>query len=80
MLGEHARAPMPMDRVIAYELELRGSHGMQAFRYGEMMNMITSGTLRPDKLVGKIISLDDAPTALAAMDKFEGTGISVIKL
>lgn len=33
MLAEHARAPMPMDRVIAWELEIKGSHGMQAHRY-----------------------------------------------
>jgi alcohol dehydrogenase len=80
MLGDHARAPMPMDRVIAYELEIRGSHGMQAFRYGEMMRMISSGLLRPDKLVGKRITLDEAPATLAAMDTFQGTGISVITL
>ena len=33
MLGEHAHPPIPMDKVIAHELEILGSHGMQAFRY-----------------------------------------------
>lgn len=79
MLGEHARAPMPMDRIIGYELEVRGSHGMQAFRYGEMMRMINSGVLQPQKLVGKQISLNETPAALAAMDNFQGTGITIIK-
>ena len=33
MLGEHAHPQIPMDKVIAHELEIFGSHGMQAFRY-----------------------------------------------
>jgi alcohol dehydrogenase len=78
MLAEHARAPMPMDKVIAHEIEIKGSHGMQAHRYPAMLNMIERGVLQPQKLVGRHISLDEAPEALAAMDKFEGTGISVI--
>ncbi|TJW28008.1 MAG: alcohol dehydrogenase, partial [Mesorhizobium sp.] len=28
MLGDHARPQIPMDKVIAFELEIRGSHGM----------------------------------------------------
>lgn len=79
MLAEHARAPMPMDRVIAYELEIKGSHGMQAHRYPEMLRMIEAGVLQPEKLVAKHIALDEAPAALAAMDRFEGTGITIIR-
>jgi alcohol dehydrogenase len=78
MLDDQARPQIPMDRVIAYELEIRGSHGMQAFRYAPMMQMIAAGKLQPQKLIGKEISLDDAPAALAAMDKFEGSGMTVI--
>jgi alcohol dehydrogenase len=78
MLGEHARAPMPMDMIISYELEIKGSHGMQAWRYPEMMGMIARGVLQPQKLIQKRIKLTEAPAALAAMDKFEGTGITVI--
>jgi alcohol dehydrogenase len=80
MLGEHARAAIPMDKVIAHEIEIRGSHVMQAHRYPPMLEMIRSGKLAPQKLVGKTIGLDDAPAALMGMDKFPGTGISVIKL
>lgn len=78
MLDDQARPAIPMDRVIAYELEIRGSHGMQAFRYAPMMQMIAAGKLQPQKLIGKEINLDAAPAALAAMDKFEGTGMTVI--
>jgi alcohol dehydrogenase len=79
MLAEHARAPMPMDKVIAHEIEIKGSHGMQAHRYPAMFRMIERGILQPQKLVGRHISLDDAPAALMAMDRFEGTGITIIK-
>ncbi len=67
-----------MSKVIAFELEIRGSHGMQAFRYKPMLDMISSGKLSPELLVGKRIALSDAPAALMAMDRFEGLGINVI--
>jgi len=78
MLADHARPQIPMDKVIAHELEILGSHGMQAFRYSAMMDMIETGKLKPQKLVGKRISLSEAPSALMKMDQFEGTGISVV--
>ena len=78
MLGDHAKAAIPMAKVIAYELEIRGSHGMQAFRYGAMMEMIRAGKLKPDLLIGKTLSLDEAPAALMAMGNFEGIGIGVV--
>jgi len=78
MLGEHARAAVPMAKVIAYELEILGSHGMQAFRYGAMMEMIRADKLKPELLIGRTMSLDDAPAALMAMDKFDGIGIGVV--
>ncbi|MEI8701359.1 MAG: alcohol dehydrogenase [Mesorhizobium sp.] len=78
MLGDHARPQIPMDKVIAFELEIRGSHGMQAYRYQAMMEMIRNGKLKPELLVGKRISLDEAPAALMAMGTFEGIGIGVV--
>ncbi|MBZ9708424.1 zinc-dependent alcohol dehydrogenase family protein [Mesorhizobium sp. ESP7-2] len=78
MLGEHARPQVPMDKVIAFELEILGSHGMQAYRYPAMMEMIRHGKLKPELLVGKKISLDEAPAALMAMGGFEGIGIGVV--
>ncbi len=78
MLGEHANPQIPMAKVIAFELEIRGSHGMQAFRYQAMMEMIRTGKLAPELLVGKRMSLTEAPSALMAMDRFEGIGIGVV--
>jgi alcohol dehydrogenase len=78
MVGDHAHPRIPMDRVIAWELEILGSHGMQAFRYDAMMAMIEAGKLAPQKLIGGTISLIEAPAALMAMDRFDGIGINVI--
>ncbi len=79
-LGDQATPKIPMARVIAHELEIYGSHGMQAHRYGDMLRMIEAGRLKPQQLIAKRIRLDDAPAALASMDKFEGSGMTMIKL
>ncbi len=78
MLDQDKDASVPMDMVIAKELEIYGSHGMQAWRYPEMMEMIASGILKPELLIGKRISLGQAVSALPGMDRFEGTGITII--
>jgi len=80
MTGDHKHPKIPMDKVVAHELEILGSHGMQAFRYTEMFEMIKNGKLKPGLLMGKIISLDDAPDSLVNMDKFENLGVTVIKI
>ena len=78
MLGEESSPHVPMDKIIAHELEILGSHGIQAHRYPELLSMIESGHLRPDKLIGKTISLEDALIELPAMDKFAGVGVTVL--
>ncbi|HPE75223.1 MAG TPA: zinc-dependent alcohol dehydrogenase family protein [Draconibacterium sp.] len=78
MTGDHKHPKIPMDKVVANELEIIGSHGMQAFRYAEMFEMIKSGKLKPELLVGKTISLTEAPKALMEMDRFENVGVTVI--
>jgi alcohol dehydrogenase len=78
MLADHSRTAIPMDRVVAHELEIYGSHGMQAHRYPALLAMIRAGRLQPARLIGRRITLEQAPDALAAMDSFPGTGITVI--
>lgn len=78
MLAEHATPRIPMAKVIAYELEILGSHGMQAYRYDAMMAMIQSGKLLPGKLVGRTISLEQSTNALMSMNRFEGAGVTVV--
>ena len=78
MLADHSTPAVPMSRIVAHELEVLGSHGMQAHRYDLMMPMILSGKLKPDLLVGQEIALEDSIEALMAMDRFQGTGTTVV--
>ncbi|KGF69760.1 alcohol dehydrogenase [Hoeflea sp. BAL378] len=78
MAGDHSLPPIPMGRVIGHELEILGSHGMQAHRYGAMLAMIEAGRLKPDQLVGQRISLEQSIAALTGMDRFEGAGVTVV--
>jgi alcohol dehydrogenase len=67
-----------MDKVLANELEIIGSHGMQAFKYPEMLDMIKRGKLKPQNLIEKTITLEESTSALTRMDSFENKGILVI--
>jgi alcohol dehydrogenase len=78
LLADQARPALPMDRVVAHELEILGSHGIQAHRYPAIFAMIAAGKLQPQKLVGRKISLADAADALVQMDAFAGTGVTVV--
>jgi alcohol dehydrogenase len=78
MIGKHKNAKVPMDKVLADELEIIGSHGMQAYKYPDMLEMIKNGKLQPEKLIEKTISLQEATTALPAMKKFDNKGVWVI--
>ncbi|WKG05306.1 zinc-dependent alcohol dehydrogenase family protein [Mycolicibacterium sp. HK-90] len=68
LLGDAAGVTFPMDRVIAEELAILGSHGMPAVDYPAMLDLIASGALDPEQLVTHRVALDDAGAALAAMD------------
>jgi alcohol dehydrogenase len=72
------RPVVPMERVIGWELELVGSHGMPAHAYAKMVPLVATGRLRPAELVTGELALTDAAAALAAMDAPGPTGIRVI--
>lgn len=78
MTGDHQHPKVPMDRVLSDELEIIGSHGMQAFKYPQMLEMIKKGTLQPKRLIENTISLQEAVSALPNMNKFENKGVLVI--
>lgn len=82
MLGDAALAAMPMDAVIAGELEILGSHGMAAHEYPDLLGAVASGAFRPIELVGRTISLEEVPAALAAMGTAgaQGSGMTVIEV
>ena len=78
MTGDHQHPKIPMDKVLSDELEIIGSHGMQAYKYPEMMDMIKHGKLQPQKLIQRVITLNDATTALQNMDSFDTKGMQII--
>lgn len=75
--GQH-QTPIPIDKIIGRELEIIGSHGMQAHRYPEMLEMIRTGKLQPQRLIGKTISLEDSTNELVNLNNFTGLGVTVI--
>ncbi len=78
LLDEHATPPLPMGRVIAFELELLGSHGMSARDYPAMLEMVVSGKIPLAKLIGNRIPLSESPRVLSEMDSFQSVGVTVI--
>jgi alcohol dehydrogenase len=73
------RPRLPMDKVIAAELEILGSHGMAAHAYPRLLALIAAGTLDPGLLVTQTLGLDAAPQALASMDRQAQPGIRLIE-
>jgi alcohol dehydrogenase len=78
LAGDDYRPPLPTEQVIAKELEIIGSHGMQAHRYREMLDLIAAGKLDPQRLIGKRVALEEVPSELEAMGEFGAVGITVI--
>ena len=78
LAGGHEQVVLPLGRLLAHELEVIGSHGIQAHRYVELLAMIAARELEPAKLVSKRISLDEAPEALMGMSHGSGVGVTVI--
>lgn len=69
------RPLVPMERVVALELELLGSHGMAAHAYPELLALVLAGRLRPDLLVTREVGLDDAAQALAEVGRTPGVTV-----
>ncbi|QFU86042.1 alcohol dehydrogenase catalytic domain-containing protein [Amycolatopsis sp. YIM 10] len=61
--------PIAMHEVIAGELRIVGTHGLQAHEYPEMLSLVASAGLDLDRLIGRRITLDEVPDALLAMNE-----------
>ncbi len=70
--------PVPIERFIADELELLGSHGMQAHRYAAMFELLDQSNLDPGSLVTERLSLEQAAILLADENLRLPTGVAVI--
>ena len=81
LLAADAVLPVAMGPVVARELEILGSHGLAAAGYPPMMDLLASGALDPGRLVGHVISLDEAGRALAELgSRGRAPGLTVVRL
>jgi alcohol dehydrogenase len=78
LLGSEAQPRLPMELVIARELEIVGNHGLAAADYPALLRLVASGALPARRLVQRVIPLAEAPAALADMGEFRQAGITVI--
>ncbi|CAN5732149.1 zinc-dependent alcohol dehydrogenase family protein [soil metagenome] len=69
---------VPMDRVIAWELDVLGSHGMPAVDYPGMLRLVEAGTLRPDAMVERVIGLTEGARLLPSVDTAATAGVTLI--
>lgn len=76
--GEDARAPIPIDLVIARELEVVGSHGMQAHLFPGLVALILAGKLDPSRLVTRVCNLEQGAAILQSLSESRHAGITVI--
>jgi D-arabinose 1-dehydrogenase-like Zn-dependent alcohol dehydrogenase len=75
-VGGHPR--VPMERVIGWELDVLGSHGMAAADYPDMMALIEQGLLQPQRLVERTIGLEGAATLLPGFDRATVAGMTMV--
>jgi alcohol dehydrogenase len=78
LAGADADPATPWGRVIGWELQLVGSHGMAAASYPELFAPIAAGQIDPTQLIDRTLSLAEAPAALASLDSYSGCGVAVI--
>jgi alcohol dehydrogenase len=69
------RPEVPMELVIAQELQVLGSHGMAAQAYPELLGLIASGRLDPRPLITRRLPLGDAAQALAEVGRQPGIAV-----
>jgi alcohol dehydrogenase len=78
MAADAKETALPMGWVMFNELELVGSHGMQAHAYGPMLDMIITEKLQPQKLISRTVTLDESLEILQSMGVSPPTGVVVI--
>ncbi|GAA4399361.1 alcohol dehydrogenase catalytic domain-containing protein [Fodinibacter luteus] len=74
------RADVPMERVIGWELDVLGSHGMAAADYPALLGDVVSGRLALDDLLapGEPLGLEETGAALVAMGSTPSRGILLV--
>jgi len=78
-LGRHAAPTLPLlELVYSRQISIMGSRGIPAHRFPSLFAMIEAGRIDPGRLVTGTITLEEAGDRLAAMNGYQGVGITVI--
>lgn len=78
-LEKHATPDIPLlETVYARQIAIMGTRGIAASRFDALLGMIAGGRLDPARMITRRIGLDEAGTALAAMNSYSGVGVTVI--
>ena len=73
------RPAVPMDVVIARELQVLGSHGMAAHDYPRLLDLVRGPSFPLPRLVTRELPLEDGPRALADVGGAASAGITVLR-
>ncbi len=69
---------VPMERVLGWELDVLGSHGMAAVDYPEMLDLLVDRRLDPGRLVERVTSLAEAAELLPGLGTAAPAGLTII--
>ena len=70
--------PVPMERVIGWELDVLGSHGMSSTDYPALLALVKDGSLSPENLVSQVVDLDEAARLLPLMGSASPVGMTML--
>ena len=69
---------IPMEKIIANELKIIGSHGMQAHRYPQIFKMWNEGLIDPGMMITDVVNLEDGINILTEMENNPPKGVAII--
>ncbi|SDJ50891.1 zinc-dependent alcohol dehydrogenase family protein [Natronorubrum texcoconense] len=76
--AEKGEVSLPIDEMTRWDVTVVGSRGMPPSRYDELLRMIDSGALEPERLVTNRVTLEDVSDRLAAMSEYDTRGVEVV--
>lgn len=75
---EGGEVTLPIDLMLALEIEWHGSLTCHFPQYSQMIKHILNGTLHPEQLVTKTVTLEEAPGIIKSMTDFGTFGMEVV--
>jgi alcohol dehydrogenase len=69
---------LSMERLVGHELEIRGSHGIQSWKYKEMLDFVVKHDLPVSSMITHITDLRNSIATLTDMDQNRHFGVTMI--